>query len=226
MPAVKQLQLQRPDGSWGPWLAEQAGLEAYREKLKGHGASFQLRYGLEPFGPLRGLPKTMDTVERAVRRNDQGIVKVRGSDEKVFSARIGVWFTERVPPAPANVSPAIAQSHEFVFSRCEELEADRRTELRVVTMGYTVCKWINGEVGGTPSQHCPGPPSPLGGNAFDFVIRGKDGDNDIAATDIIVVELEAKPYCAEVLWRGVANHFPGHAHCSGAPKRVGIPACL
>jgi hypothetical protein len=128
-----------------------------------------------------------------------------------------------VPPAPSGISPSIAKAHKLTFTKTEQLDFQDPDELHVVTMGYTVCKWISGTR--VPSQHCPGPPSPTGGNAMDWVVKRKDGSVDIGATDKVVAYLNSNGF-PEVLWRGVPNHYPNHAHTSGNPKRSGTPGCL
>jgi hypothetical protein len=189
--------------------------------------------GKETWGKNMTLPVTLERVKTLASKMDETgavLVECNSAPDKTWLLDVGQLHMERPPAPPGTVSAAIAQVHDFLFTRTERLELYLGRELRVVTMGYTVCKWINGTVGGTPSQHCPGPPNPLGGNAVDFAIQRKRLDGrwevDIEVTDRMVNDLEAQDYVAHVLWRGVANHFPGHAHVSGAPLRVGVPACL
>jgi hypothetical protein len=219
----------KKDGELGPWHDKQAEFLAEGlTKLSGRGPiKIKEKGPRSQYGPERkpkdGLQRTLAILEHD--RDLQHTVFIRDAKSTLWVARIGVLHYEP-PDPPGNISPAIRDVHDFIFTRCEELQERLNRELRVVTMGYTVNKWINGTVGGTPSQHCDGPPSPDGGNAVDFVIRGKDGRNDIMATDIIVNDLETKRFVDHVLWRGVANHYPGHAHVSGRPLRRGIPAAL
>lgn len=131
-----------------------------------------------------------------------------------------------IPPPPGGISPSISKAHNLVFTEAELMQHEDGISRRIITMGYTVCKFISGTR--TPSQHCPGPPTPTGGNAFDWVVQKQVGSSwvvDIAGTDRVVKKLNNNGF-PEVLWRGVANHYPNHAHTSGSPKRGGFPACL
>ncbi|HEU4864997.1 MAG TPA: hypothetical protein VFT76_02010 [Actinomycetota bacterium] len=136
----------------------------------------------------------------------------------------------RIPDPPSGISASIAKAHRLIFREAEIVQLETGLARRIVTMGYSVCKWINGIRGGTPSQHCPGPPTPTGANAMDWVAqRFVVGEGrwvvDLELTDRIVRKLESNGF-PEVLWRGVANHYPNHAHTSGNPKRSGTPVCL
>ena len=187
-------------------------------------------------GPFRFKPKlarywSKEVSLGTVMRNCDRLVPGMG-DENAFWCKVGSGSifvldigTEHISitPPPDGVSSSIARAHNLTFSKVAQLDQTDPDNLRVVTMGYTVCKLISGT--NTPSQHCPGPPSPDGGNAFDWVVKRADGTVDIDATDKVVAHLENNGY-PEVLWRGVANHFPNHAHTSGNPKRSGFPQCL
>jgi hypothetical protein len=133
----------------------------------------------------------------------------------------------RIPKAPAGISPSIVKAHGITFKEAEVMQLDDGVSRRIITMGYTVCKFISGTH--TGSQHCPGPPAPTGGNAMDWVVQKQLASGqwvvDIDGTDRLVRKLNNSGY-PEVLWRGVPSHYPNHAHTSGNPKRVGTPACL
>lgn len=187
-------------------------------------------------GPYRWKTKLSNSWSRevtlaTVMRNCDRLVPGMGEENAFWcKVRTGSVFvldvgTEHItiPKPPAGVSTSIARAHNLTFTKAEQLDRDDPDNLRVVTMGYTVCKLISGTR--TPSQHCPGPPAPDGGNAMDWVVKRADGTVDIDATDKVVAHLEANGF-PEVLWRGVANHFPNHAHTSGNPKRSGFPTCL
>jgi hypothetical protein len=131
-----------------------------------------------------------------------------------------------VPPPPSGISKSIAKAHRLTFKEAELIQLEDGISRRIITMGYTVCKLISGTR--VPSQHCPGPPSPTGGNAMDWVVQKQVSGTwgvDIAGTDRVVKKLNNSGF-PEVLWRGVASHYPNHAHTSGNPKRSGWPACL
>jgi len=133
-----------------------------------------------------------------------------------------------IPDPPSGISQSIAKAHRLTFKEAELAQLEDGMPRRIITMGYTVCKWINGIRGGTPSEHCPGPPSPTGGNAMDWVAQKQTNSGwvvDIDLTDRIVRKLGNNGF-PEVLWRGVSNHYPNHAHTSGSPKRSGTPSCL
>lgn len=201
-------------------------LERFRNLLRGKGP-----YKLKPkggrFGGEIGLPAVMKRTSVLLEEMGEGDgvwVKVKGSTIP-FVLDVGKLHLEPPPRPPANISSAIANVHNFIFTEVQRQAVILDEEpLHIVTMGYTVCKFISGTRIG--SQHSPGPPFPMGGNAVDFVVRHKGGSNCIEATDAICNKLAGKRYVAQVLWRGVANHFPWHAHISGAPRRSGLPECL
>lgn len=93
---------------------------------------------------------------------------------------------------------------------------------KVHSMGIFVCKQISGS--STWSQHS-------WANAVDMGGPGDWGsDVYVAYIDKVVNyinKLEAKHMVpvSQVLWRGVANHYPGHVHFSGAPLMTGVPPC-
>jgi hypothetical protein len=131
-----------------------------------------------------------------------------------------------IPDPPPGISTSIGKAHRITFKEAEIMQFEDGIPRRIITMGYTVCKFISGTR--TGSQHCPGPPTPAGGNAMDWVVQKQVGGSwvvDIAGTDRLVKKLNNNNF-PEVLWRGVANHYPNHAHTSGNPKRTGFPACL
>lgn len=73
--------------------------------------------------------------------------------------------------------------------------------------GILVRRFIAGT--NTLSQH-------VGGNAFDLGSIST-GAADIAKIDRAVLIAKAHPDCGRVLWRGVRNHYPHHAHIEGKP---------
>lgn len=215
----------RRGATFGPWR------EDYKDARK------LFRSRLTGKGPLRWKPKNAKRWSNEadlakVMRNADRLVPGMG-EENAFWAKVldtGTVFVLDVgeehitiPPPPDGISPSIARAHNLTFTKAEVLDREDPDSLHVVTMGYTVCKIISGS--STPSQHCPGPPSPEGGNAMDWVVKRADGSVDITATDKVVAYLEAEGY-PEVLWRGVPSHYPNHAHTSGNPKRSGWPSCL
>ena len=211
-------------GGFDPWSVEEDALRDLKDRITGKGP-FTMKFKADTrYSRELGLVAVINRVDKAAEdmREDQAIwVKTASGRVYVFDA--GTLHLT-APPAPSGVSSSIAKVHEFIFKECERQEFLLGRKLKVVTMGYTVCKKISGT--STPSQHCPGPPTPLGGNAVDFVIDRDGGTNDIEATDNITRQLDSKSYVAQVLWRGVPNHYPGHAHISGAPMRTGWPSCL
>lgn len=214
----------RRGSTWSRWYEDYSDVrKIFRSRLVGKGP-FRWKTKL-----MNAWSKevTLDTVMRNADRlvpgmGDENAYWAEVSSEAVFVIDTG---TEHLtfPKPPSGVSTSIARAHNLTFAKTEQLDRDDPDNLRVVTMGYTVCKLISGT--NTPSQHCPGPPSPDGGNAMDWVVKRADGSVDVDATDKVVAHLRVNGY-PEVLWRGVPNHFPNHAHTSGNPKRTGFPVCL
>jgi len=216
----------RRGSAFSTWTDYLAARKVFRNKLLGKGPyKWKMKDAgvWSPEADLQKVLRNLDHLQRGFTETDAFWAKALDTGS-VYVLDIGELHIS-IPAPPSGISRSIARAHRLVFRKCEELDVKDPDDLRIVTMGYTVCKWINGTVNGTPSQHCPGPPSPTGGNAFDWVVRRKDGSVDIDATDQIVAHLKANGYF-EVLWRGVVNHFPNHAHTSGNPKRVGTPVCL
>ena len=128
-----------------------------------------------------------------------------------------------IPPAPDNVSPSIARARDLTFTKTELLDREDADSLRVVTMGYAVCKLISGTR--TPSAALPRPAVArrrervrLGRQAGGRIGRHlRDGQG-------------RRPPRVERLPRGPLARrpvpLPDHAHTSGSPKRSGWPSCL
>lgn len=214
----------RRGSAFSKWDEYAPTRKAYRARLLGKGPfKWKVKDG-DRWSDEADLPKVLRNLDRLVQgftETDAFWTKVL-STGSIFVLDVG---TEHIviPKAPTGISPSITRAHNLTFTKCEQLDRDDPDELHIVTMGYTVCKWISGTR--TPSQHCPGPPAPTGGNAMDWVVKRKDGSVDIGATDKVVAHLEANGF-PEVLWRGVPSHYPNHAHTSGNPKRGGTPSCL
>lgn len=170
------------------------------------------------------LLKKLDHAQPSMDQTDQFWAKA-SNGRTVFVLDCGNVELQ-FPKPPPGISPSIARAHNITFAEAEKLQLETGIPHRIVTMGYTVCKLIAGTR--TPSQHCPGPPSPTGGNAMDWIVQKFVNGKwvaDIPSTDHVKSKLVSEGY-PEVLWRGVPNHYPNHAHTSGNPKRSGWPACL
>jgi hypothetical protein len=216
----------RRGSAFSQWSDYPEARKVYQEKLVGKGPFKWKVKDAEHWSDEADFPKVLRNLDRlqpSFTETDAFWTKILDTGS-IFVLDVGELHIT-IPDPPPGVSQSIAKAHRLVFRTCEELDLEDPDELRIITMGYTVCKWINSIRGGTPSQHCPGPPSPTGGNAFDWVVRRRDGSVDIAATDKIVTKLGNNGF-PEVLWRGVADHYPNHVHVSGSPKRSGTPSCL
>lgn len=215
----------RRGSTWSPWFDDYSkARKLFREKLDGNGPFKWKVKDAKDWSDVADLAKVMRNLDRLVQgftETDAFWAKVLKTGS-VFVLDVGEEHIT-IPKAPGGISPSITRAHNLTFTKCEQLDREDADQLHIVTMGYTVCKFISGTR--TASQHCPGPPAPEGGNAMDWVVKRSDGSVDIAATDKIVAFLEASGY-PEVLWRGVPSHYPNHAHTSGNPKRLGMPVCL
>jgi len=198
----------------------------FKSKVAGRGPLQMKMKGDDTYSRALTLPTALKRLDALIPLREDQSVWFRDPKDVIFVFDAGELHV-KIPTAPANVSPSIVKAHRLTFAAVEELKLSLNRDLRVTTMGYTVCKWISGTR--DPSEHCPGPPTPVGGNAMDWAVFRKNSDGrwvvDIEATDRVVARLKASGF-PEVLWRGVANHYPNHAHTSGNPKRVGLPACL
>lgn len=87
-------------------------------------------------------------------------------------------------------------------------------------LGTHYCRPINtaSGPGSTYSQHAFGL-----GNAIDIGLPDTAEGNRVG--DEIAAWAESLPFIAQVLWRGVPLHFPGHIHLSGSPMGTGLPEC-
>lgn len=217
----------RRGSGFGPWLEEYADArKVFRDRLTGRGPFKWKPKNAKAWSDEADLAKVMRNCDRLVpgMTEDNAFWTKILSTGSIIVLDIGTEHVH-IPAPPAGISPSIARAHNLTFTKAAQLDQEDADTLHVVTMGYTVCKWINGIVNGTASQHCPGPPAPEGGNAMDWVVKRGDGTVDIPATDKVVAHLESNGY-PEVLWRGVPSHYPNHAHTSGSPKRSGWPQCL
>lgn len=88
-------------------------------------------------------------------------------------------------------------------------------------LGSHYCRPINtpSGPGSTYSQHAFGL-----GNALDIGLPNNDEGHRVG--DEIAAFCRARPELfSQVLWRGVALHYPGHIHVSGNPMGSGTPEC-
>lgn len=121
-------------------------------------------------------------------------------------------------PAPQCPDPYATQGVETLWSdlyaSIEEVGLSDTHE--VVFMGIYNCRRIDGS--SSWSQHAYR-------NALDFRIRRKGTNTsiDTSATTQVVNRIRAKGNAAEILWQTSGHTY--HAHCTGAPKRYGTPAC-
>jgi hypothetical protein len=221
---MKTYRAGRRGSKFSAWSDYKTARAVFRDKLVGKGPYKWKMKDAKAWSGECDLPKVMRNLDRlqpGMTETDAFWAKVL-STGSIFVLDVGEEHI-LIPPAPSGISDSMVKAHKLTFGKTEELDLKDSDDLHVVTMGYTVCKWISGTR--TPSQHCPGPPSPTGGNAMDWVVKRRDGSVDIGATDKVVAHLEANGF-PEVLWRGVPNHYPNHAHTSGNPKRSGTPGCL
>ena len=214
----------RRGSAWSKWFDDYKDARTiFRDRLKGKDPfRWKMKLSKNWSGEC-DLAKVMRNADReAPGMGDENAFWAKVSSGSIFVIDSGTEHIS-IPPAPDNVSPSIARAHNLTFTKTEQLDREDPDSLHVVTMGYAVCKIISGTR--VPSQHCPGPPSPDGGNAMDWVVKRADGSVDISATDKVVAHLESNGF-PEVLWRGVVAHYPNHAHTTGSPKRSGWPSCL
>lgn len=108
--------------------------------------------------------------------------------------------------------PATAPTYATPAIKVVWREVAERWGGQVVSYGVRSCRYISGTT--TWSQHAAD-------NAWD--VHGP-----IATVDRIAAFLRSaamRPVVAEVLWRGVPGHYPGHLHVSGRPLASGVPEC-
>ena len=206
----------RGSDSAAPWQSYRKTLAKIRDRLRDKGP-YAIKHPGEEWKPSKGFAFTMGRVQDFLQTTDEGdVLWVRVHSGTVYAVKLGKLHPEDIPPCPSPRTDAIEQVWDFVHEETQRLRVTMERRLFVVTMGIYNCRHILGS--DTWSQHA-------WANGLDFVIRGADGHNDLQATDAVVDELRHRGYVAQVLWRGVANHFPGHAHVSGAPMQTGTPPC-
>lgn len=185
-----------------------AGKGPYRVKLMEDGAEWD---------ESAGLDRTLAKVERLMVKGDPGdAIWVDTKTRAIFMVRIGTFHLDPSPVCPTPHTESIAKAWDFVHKETQRVSLGLGRKLRVVSMGIFNCRHIAGSL--SWSQHA-------WSNGLDFVVRNSTGHNDIEAMDHIVAACREEPYIAQVLWRGVPNHYPGHAHLSGEPMRSGTPPC-
>jgi hypothetical protein len=224
--ATKVYRTGKKGAKFGPWKEEYKPVRAqFKEYLQDKGPyTWKMKNSEKWSDPPVNLEQIMRKCDQlAPRMHEDNAFWAKTKKGVVYIMDSGKEEAVQIPKPPSGISPSIARAHNLTFTKTAQLDKDDKDSLRVVTMGYTVCKLISGTR--VPSQHCSGPPTPTGGNAMDWVVRRSNGSVDIDATDKVVAHLRSNGF-PEVLWRGIPGHYPNHAHTSGNPKRSGWPACL
>lgn len=197
----------REPSSSVPEAVQQAGslLRSHRED------GFKIKVGNGEYGTRRKLAPTLDRVRDLLAGTGDGFnMRVKASDG--YTLTIVVFDAD---PRAFMSTNGNDQIDLIVGTVVEKFPSVRNN-------GILVCKHIAGS--SSWSQHAYA-------NAVDFNGPGAWGSaGNVALLDDVVAYVTALTNqgllpVSQIGWRNWPNHYPGHAHFSGAPLRYGTPNC-